>query len=85
MADTTNDGAHLNAGIDLSQFFQVFFEEAGDRWWPVAGGVYFLRATKHVAGLRVLTPSWQRRERRNKALSPAARAKESLTTRGSAK
>lgn len=61
-----------------------FFEEAGDRWWPVAGGVYFLRATKHVAGLRVLTPSWQRRERRNKALSPAARAKESLTTRGPA-
>ena len=30
MADTTNDGAHLNAGIDLSQFFQVFFEEAGE-------------------------------------------------------
>ncbi|MBN8479338.1 MAG: class I SAM-dependent methyltransferase [Burkholderiales bacterium] len=60
-----------------------FFEQAGDRWWPVAGGVYFLRATKHVAGLRMLAPSWQRRERRNKALSPAARARESLTTRES--
>jgi two-component system chemotaxis sensor kinase CheA len=30
MADTSNDGAHMSAGIDLSQFFQVFFEEAGE-------------------------------------------------------
>jgi two-component system, chemotaxis family, sensor kinase CheA len=30
MADLSNEGAHLSAGIDLSQFFQVFFEEAGE-------------------------------------------------------
>lgn len=30
MADLHNEGAHLSAGIDLSQFFQVFFEEAGE-------------------------------------------------------
>ncbi len=30
MGDTTNESAHLSAGIDLSQFFQVFFEEAGE-------------------------------------------------------
>ncbi|MBK1689284.1 chemotaxis protein CheA [Rubrivivax gelatinosus] len=30
MADTQQEGAHLSAGIDLSQFFQVFFEEAGE-------------------------------------------------------
>ncbi|NRF68517.1 chemotaxis protein CheW [Aquincola sp. S2] len=30
MAETSNDGAHMSAGIDLSQFFQVFFEEAGE-------------------------------------------------------
>jgi two-component system chemotaxis sensor kinase CheA len=30
MGDTHQDGAHLSAGIDLSQFFQVFFEEAGE-------------------------------------------------------
>jgi two-component system chemotaxis sensor kinase CheA len=30
MGETTNEGAHLSAGIDLSQFFQVFFEEAGE-------------------------------------------------------
>jgi len=59
-----------------------FFERAGDRWWPIAGGVYFLRATKKVAGMRVLTPAWERRERRKRALVPAARAKEGLTTRG---
>jgi SAM-dependent methyltransferase len=56
-----------------------FMESAGDRWWPVAGGVYFLRATKRVHGMRVITPSWQRRERR-KALVPAAGTREGLTT-----
>ena len=30
MGEMTNEGAHLSAGIDLSQFFQVFFEEAGE-------------------------------------------------------
>ncbi len=30
MADASNEGAHLSAGIDLSQFYQVFFEEAGE-------------------------------------------------------
>jgi two-component system chemotaxis sensor kinase CheA len=30
MADTSKEGAHLSAGIDLSQFYQVFFEEAGE-------------------------------------------------------
>jgi ribonuclease HI len=59
----------------------AFFEKAGDRWWPIAGGVYFLRATKKVAGMRVIAPAWERRERRKKALAPAARAKEGLTAR----
>ncbi len=30
MGETTNEGSHLSAGIDLSQFYQVFFEEAGE-------------------------------------------------------
>jgi two-component system, chemotaxis family, sensor kinase CheA len=30
MADTHNDSASAAAGIDLSQFYQVFFEEAGE-------------------------------------------------------
>lgn len=57
----------------------AFFEKAGDRWWPIGGGVYFLRATKHTHGMRIITPAWQRRERR-RAFVPAARARETLTT-----
>jgi two-component system chemotaxis sensor kinase CheA len=30
MGDMTSEGDHLSAGIDLSQFYQVFFEEAGE-------------------------------------------------------
>ena len=30
MAEMNNEGASTSAGIDLSQFFQVFFEEAGE-------------------------------------------------------
>src|SRR5881396_1867618 len=30
MGEMTSEGANLGAGIDLSQFYQVFFEEAGE-------------------------------------------------------
>src|SRR5687768_12073072 len=30
MGEMTNEGASLSAGIDLSQFYQVFFEAAGE-------------------------------------------------------
>ena len=30
MADTTSDNQSIGDGIDLSQFYQVFFEEAGE-------------------------------------------------------
>jgi len=39
-----------------------FFERAGDRWWPIGGGVYYLRATKKVLGMRVITPAWEKRK-----------------------
>jgi SAM-dependent methyltransferase len=35
-----------------------FIEAAGDRWWPVSGGVYFVHAVKRVPGLRLLKPKW---------------------------
>lgn len=35
-----------------------FLENAGDRWWPLGGGVYFLLAKKRVHGMRLLTPHW---------------------------
>jgi two-component system chemotaxis sensor kinase CheA len=30
MGEMTQEGGHMSAGIDLSQFYQVFFEEAGE-------------------------------------------------------
>jgi SAM-dependent methyltransferase len=39
----------------------AFMEKAGDRWWPMAGGVYMLQAVKRVRGLRVLQGQRTRR------------------------
>ncbi len=39
----------------------AFMEKAGDRWWPMAGGVYMLQAVKRVRGLRVLQAQPSRR------------------------
>ena len=50
-----------------------FFESAGDRWWPIAGGVYFLQAVKRMAGLRLIKPAWQQRAKRKKAFATLAR------------
>jgi SAM-dependent methyltransferase len=36
-----------------------FMEIAGDRWWPFAGGVYFLHGIKRVPGMRLITPKWK--------------------------
>lgn len=35
-----------------------FMERAGDRWWAVSGGVYFLHAVKRVPGMRLIKPRW---------------------------
>lgn len=37
-----------------------FMEPAGDRWWAVCGGVYFLQAVKRVPGVRPIKPLWNR-------------------------
>lgn len=36
-----------------------FLESLGRRWWPGAGGVYFVHAIKRVTGLRLLRPQWK--------------------------
>lgn len=36
-----------------------FMEAAGDRWWPISGGVYFLQAIKRVHGMRIIKPCWE--------------------------
>lgn len=44
--------------LDALAFFN-FMERAGDRWWAVFGGVYFLQATKRVAGMHLIKPKWK--------------------------
>ena len=44
-----------------------FMESAGERWWPIGGGVYFLQAVKRVRGVRLIMPKWSDR------LAPAKR------------
>ena len=48
-----------------------FMELAGDRWWPIAGATYMLQGVKRQHGMRLLTPKWQDRKARAKALAPA--------------
>jgi SAM-dependent methyltransferase len=48
----------------------AFMEKAGARWWPVAGGVYVVRAVKRVTGMRMITPAWRQERARRRALSP---------------
>jgi hypothetical protein len=54
-----------------------FMEPAGDRWWAMGGGVYFLQAIKRVHGMHVITPEWKTPVA-VRLLSPAARKVVSL-------
>ena len=47
-----------------------FMENAGARWWPIAGGVYVVRAVKRTHGMRVITPAWRLERARRRALAP---------------
>lgn len=49
----------------------AFMEAAGDRWWPIAGGVYFLQAVKRVRGMRIIMPAWSDRVAPEKRLAAA--------------
>jgi SAM-dependent methyltransferase len=51
----------------------AFMEPAGDRWWAVGGAVYMLQAIKRVRGMRIITPAWQEKDAREKALVVAAK------------
>ena len=51
----------------------AFMEPAGDRWWAVGGAVYMLQAIKRVRGVRLITPSWQEKSAREKAVVAAAK------------
>ncbi len=53
-----------------------FLELAGNRWWPIAGATYIIRAIKRVHGMRLITPVWHRQGARAKALAPVAQRNE---------
>src|SRR5438128_2714688 len=55
-----------------------FMEKAGDRWWPICGGVYVVRAVKRVAGMRLVTPSWRDKRAPNEARAPVAQRENGL-------
>lgn len=38
-----------------------WMNRAGDRWWPMMGGTYFLVAKKRVAGMKLIRPQWTNR------------------------
>jgi SAM-dependent methyltransferase len=48
----------------------AFMEKAGARWWPIAGGVYVVRAVKRTHGMRLITPAWRQERARRRALAP---------------
>ena len=47
----------------------AFMEKAGARWWPIAGGVYVVRAVKRVHGMRLIAPAWRRERARRRAVA----------------
>jgi SAM-dependent methyltransferase len=64
-----------------------FADAAGDRWWPIGGGIYFLQAVKRVRGMRLIVPKWSDRLVPKENLAPApkkvARPEEALVARNS--
>ena len=50
-----------------------FMERAGDRWWPFAGGVYFLHGIKRVQGAKLITPKWRMASAKRKVLAAVPR------------
>ena len=54
-------------------FLRTTLDAAGNRWWPFAGGVYFLQAVKRVTGMRVIMPRWSESRRAKPALAVVPR------------
>lgn len=51
----------------------AFMEKAGDRWWPIAGATYVVRAIKRHVGMRLVTPAWRDERVKRPALVQVAR------------
>ena len=53
-------------------------EKAGDRWWPICGGVYVVRAIKRNVGMRLVLPEWRDKLAAKKALAPVTQRQNGL-------
>lgn len=51
-----------------------FMEKLGDRWWPITGGIYVIRAVKRTSGMRLVAPAWRQRRASAPALASVARS-----------
>lgn len=47
------------------------WEAAGDRWWPLLGGVFILQAIKRVPAMRLVKPRWQDKARKGGVVANA--------------
>ncbi len=56
----------------------AFLEKAGDRWWPICGGVYVIRAIKHNVGMRLVVPEWRDKRAAKEALAPVTQRENGL-------
>jgi len=50
----------------------AFMEAAGDRWWPIFGGVYMITAIKRANSMRLVGRAWTPKPARAAALAPVA-------------
>jgi SAM-dependent methyltransferase len=50
----------------------VFMEAAGDRWWPIFGATYMIKAIKRVPGMRLIGPLKVKKPVLAPGLAPAA-------------
>lgn len=57
-----------------------WMDQAGKRWWPIFGAVYFVVAVKRVRGMRLLEPAWKLNK--TAASAPAAVANKKPANRG---
>lgn len=56
----------------------AFMEKAGDRWWPICGGVYVVRAIKRVVGMRLVVPKWRDKRAARESLAPLTQKENGL-------
>ena len=56
----------------------AFMEKAGDRWWPICGGAYVVRAVKRNVGMRLVLPAWRNERAVKKVLAPVTQKENGL-------